>query len=106
MGNYAAVWLKGCSHYVVQGLRILNRCEERKARQGICIEGSPLGITEDITVEECEITQVDGENRRSRPVYESMYWKDALKRESLFLEENRMAIGCICRAVWWICLRY
>ncbi len=77
-GNYAAVWLKGCSHYIVQGLRILNRCEERKTRQGICIEGSPLGITEDITVEECEITQVDGENRRSRPVYESMYWNGAI----------------------------
>jgi len=78
MGNYAAVWLKGCSHYIVQGLRILNRCEERRARQGICIEGSPLGITEDITVEECEITQVDGENRRSRPIYESMYWNGAI----------------------------
>lgn len=78
MGNYAAVWLKGCSHYVVQGLRILNRCEEQKVRQGICIEGSPFGITEDITVEECEITQVDGENRRSRHVYESMYWNGAI----------------------------
>ena len=78
MGNYAAVWLKGCSHYIVQGLRILNRCEEQKVRQGICIEGSPFGITEDITVEECEITQVDGENRRSRHVYESMYWNGAI----------------------------
>lgn len=78
MGNYAAVWLKGCSHYVVQGLRILNRCEEQKVRQGICIEGSPLGITEDITVEGCEITQVDGENRRNRQPYESMYWNGAI----------------------------
>ena len=78
MGNYAAVWLKGCSHYIIRELRIVNRSEEQKVRQGICIEGSPLGITEDITVEECEITQVDGENRRSRPVYESMYWNGAI----------------------------
>ena len=78
IGNYAAVWLKGCSHYVIQGLRILNRCEEQKVRQGICIEGSPLGITEDVTVEGCEITQVDGENRRNRQPYESMYWNGAI----------------------------
>lgn len=78
VGNYAAVWLKGCSHYVIRELRILNRSEEQKVRQGICIEGSPLGITEDITVEECEITQVDGENRRSRHTYESMYWNGAV----------------------------
>lgn len=77
-GNYAAVWLKGCSHYVIHGLKIKNGCENRKVRQGICIEGSPLGITEDITVEDCEITQVDGENRRNRKTYESMYWNGAI----------------------------
>jgi len=77
-GAYAGVWLKGCSHYRIENLKIRNHADNRAVRQGICIEGKPEGITEDITVKDCEILDVTGENRREREVYSSMYWNGAV----------------------------
>lgn len=77
-GAYSAIYLQGVSHCVVENLRVCNRAQDRKVRQGICIEGKPQGITEYVTVKNCEITEVDGQNMRETDVYESMYWNGAI----------------------------
>lgn len=77
-GRYAAILLKGVSHWVVRGIRVTNQAPERGVRQGICVCGSFRGITEDITVTGCEISHVKGENRRSREVYQCMYWNSGI----------------------------
>lgn len=77
-GSYAAIYLNGVSHYIVRGIKVTNHAEERAVRQGIAVLGAPLGITEDITVEECEVTDVTGENRRSLGVYKCMYWNGGI----------------------------
>ena len=77
-GAYAAILLEGVNHILVQGILCRNHAEERAVRQGIAIIGSPEGITEDITIRDCEITDVTGENRRSMPVYTSMYWNGGI----------------------------
>ena len=77
-GCYAAVLLEGVSHWRVKELAVTNEAETRSVRQGICICGSPQGITEDIVIEGCEISRVAGENRRARDVYQSMYWNSGI----------------------------
>ena len=77
-GCYAAVLLEGVSHWRVKELAVTNEAETRSVRQGICICGSPQGITEDIVIEGCEISRVAGENRRAREVYQSMYWNSGI----------------------------
>ena len=77
-GAYAAVYLKGVSHYRVNGLSVTNHSDERGIRQGICIMGKPEGITEDIIVENCEISDVTGENRRAMGPYRAMYWNGGI----------------------------
>ncbi|HIX29354.1 MAG TPA: right-handed parallel beta-helix repeat-containing protein [Candidatus Blautia stercoravium] len=77
-GGYAAVLLDGVSFWSVEGLEITNRSSVRAVRQGICICGKPEGITEGITVRNCRIHDVTGENRRAREVYQSMYWNGAI----------------------------
>ena len=77
-GSYAAILLEGVSFWIVRGIRVTNRAQERAVRQGICICASPLGITRDIVVEGCEISDVTGENRRNRDVYQSMYWNSGI----------------------------
>lgn len=77
-GSYAAVYLEGVSFWTVKDLAVTNHAQERSVRQGICICGSPTGITQGIRVENCEISDVTGENRRSRDVYESMYWNGGI----------------------------
>lgn len=77
-GAYAAVLLEGVSGWVIRELAVTNQAETRRVRQGICICGSPQGITENIVVEGCEISQVTGENRRARDVYQSMYWNSGI----------------------------
>ncbi len=77
-GAYAGVWLKGCSHYIVENLKVRNHACDKAVRQGICIEGKPEGVTEDITVRNCEILDVTGENGRDREIYNSMYWNGAV----------------------------
>lgn len=77
-GSYAAIYLNGVSHWIVRGIKVTNHAEERAVRQGIAICGAPLGITEDITVEGCEVTDVTGENRRSQGTYKCMYWNGGI----------------------------
>lgn len=77
-GAYAAILLEGVSHWILRDIRVTNQAPERAVRQGICVCGSPLGITENIVIEGCEISHVTGENRRSRSVYESMYWNGGI----------------------------
>ena len=77
-GSYAAILLEGVSFWIVRGIRVTNRAQERAVRQGICICASSLGITRDIVVEGCEISDVTGENRRNRDVYQSMYWNSGI----------------------------
>ncbi len=77
-GNYAAIMLDGLSHWRINGLKISNHAADRKVRQGISIIGKAQGITCDIEVCNCEIFEVDGENRRAMPVYRSMYWNGAV----------------------------
>lgn len=77
-GAYAAVYLEGVSFWQVRNIAVTNRSEERGVRQGICICGKPEGITQGIVIENCEIFDVQGENRRNRNVYESMYWNSGI----------------------------
>lgn len=77
-GAYAAILIKEVSFWIVRGLSVTNRGEERAIRQGICICASPSGITRGILIENCEVSHVTGENRRNRKVYESMYWNSGI----------------------------
>ena len=77
-GAYAAILLDGVSYWKVKGLRICNHSGERRVRQGICISAKPEGITAGIEISDCEIFEVDGENRRAMPAYQSMYWNGAV----------------------------
>ena len=77
-GAYAAILLDGVSYWKVKGLRICNHSSERCVRQGICISAKSEGITAGIEISDCEIFEVDGENRRAMPVYQSMYWNGAV----------------------------
>ena len=42
------------------------------------MEGRAEGITEYVTVRNCEILEVSGQNGREEPVYESMYWNGGI----------------------------
>ena len=77
-GAYAAVYLEGVSFWQVKNIAVTNRAKERSVRQGICICGKPEGITQGIVIEGCEVFDVQGENRRARRVYESMYWNSGI----------------------------
>lgn len=73
-GSVAGILLRGVSHYYVDGFKVTNHAAERAIRHGVCILGKPQGITEYITVANCEICDVTGENRRARGPYKAMYW--------------------------------
>lgn len=77
-GSYAAILLEGVSHWIVRDIRVTNHAEERAVRQGIAICGAPLGVTENITIDSCEISDITGENRRSRGAYKAMYWNGGI----------------------------
>ena len=77
-GAYASILLDGVSYWKVKGLRICNHSSERCVRQGICISAKSEGITAGIEISDCEIFEVDGENRRAMQVYQSMYWNGAV----------------------------
>ena len=74
----ASLVLETIAHWKVKGLRICNHSSERCVRQGICISAKSEGITAGIEISDCEIFEVDGENRRAMPVYQSMYWNGAV----------------------------
>ena len=69
-----------CSHPAGGGVKLLDRPRHpgkqigrrRELGRGICICASPLNHR-DIVVGGCEISDVTGENRRNRDVYQSMY---------------------------------
>lgn len=77
-GSYAAILLECVSYWIVRDIRVTNKAAERAVRQGIAICGAPTGITGNITIDHCEISDVTGENRRSRDVYQSMYWNGGI----------------------------
>lgn len=77
-GSYAAIYLEGLSFWTVRDIAVTNRAAKRGIRQGICICGSPTGITQGIRVENCEVSEVFGENRRERGAYGSMYWNSGI----------------------------
>ena len=77
-GAWAGIWLNGCSHVIVENLKVANRAEKCRLRQGICVEGRAEGITEYVTIRNCEILEVSGQNSREEPVYESMYWNGGI----------------------------
>lgn len=77
-GARAAVYLDGVSFWRVRNIAVTNRAQERGVRHGICICGKAEGITQGIVIERCEISEVQGENRRNRNVYESMYWNSGI----------------------------
>ena len=79
-GAYASILLDGVSYWKVKGLRICNHSSERCVRQGICISAKSEGITAGIEISDCEIFEVDGENRRAMPVY----------------QEHVLEWGCVC----------
>lgn len=77
-GAFAGILLKGGSHYIIENLKVANRAPKRAVRQGICVEGSAEGITENITIRNCEILEVTGQNCRARDIYCSMYWNGGI----------------------------
>lgn len=80
-GGDAAVLLAGISHCIVSDLVVENRAPEGdppRVRQGICLVGARRGITEDVVIRDCVVRYIDGENRRVRGAYESMYWNGGI----------------------------
>ena len=77
-GAYAAIYLEGVSFWKISGIAVTNHAKERAIRHGICVCGSPEGITQGIVIEGCEVSDVTGENRRDRDVYASMYWNSGI----------------------------
>jgi len=77
-GAQAAVRLDRVDHWVVRGLKCVNRAAERFPRSGILVMGRPEGVTGGIRIEGCEVTDVMGENRRGMPFYRSMYWNSGI----------------------------
>ncbi|MFA9377609.1 MAG: right-handed parallel beta-helix repeat-containing protein [Lachnotalea sp.] len=77
-GEEAAVKLDGQEYWTISNLEVTNEAEERGIRQGIFVYGKEDGITNGITIKNCEVHDVTGENRRSMDTYESMYWNSGI----------------------------
>lgn len=77
-GAEAGIKLESQEYWTIRNFEVTNHADERAIRQGIFINGRTDGITHDITIEECEVHDVTGENRRSMPTYESMYWNSGI----------------------------
>jgi len=77
-GAKAAILLEGVEYYVVDGIQVTNHAEERAIRYGIGIIGKEQGITRSITVQNCEVYDVTGDNRRSLGSYRAMYWNGGI----------------------------
>ena len=77
-GGYASLFLDGVSFYTADGLKITNHGKERGIRSGICVRAKARGVTEGISILNCEVTDVNGENRRAMGVYKSMYWNSGI----------------------------
>ncbi|MFA9465549.1 MAG: right-handed parallel beta-helix repeat-containing protein [Velocimicrobium sp.] len=77
-GAEAAVKLDGQEYWTISNLEVTNEAQERGIRQGIFVYGKADGITNGITIKNCEVHDVTGENRRSMATYESMYWNSGI----------------------------
>ncbi|MEE0200282.1 MAG: right-handed parallel beta-helix repeat-containing protein [Muricomes sp.] len=77
-GAEAGIKLESQEFWVIRNFDVTNHAEERAIRQGIFINGKTDGITHDIIIEDCEVHDVTGENRRAMPTYESMYWNSGI----------------------------
>lgn len=77
-GAEAAIMLESQEYWTVRNFEVTNEAEERGIRQGIFINGKTDGITHGITIENCEVHDVTGENRRAMATYESMYWNSGI----------------------------
>ncbi|MFN2926967.1 hypothetical protein ACKX2L_08555 [Lachnospiraceae bacterium YH-ros2228] len=77
-GAEAAVKLDGQEYWTISNICAENNASERAVRQGIYVNGKGSGITHNITIKDCEVCNVIGENRRSMPTYQSMYWNSGI----------------------------
>jgi hypothetical protein len=77
-GAEAAVKLDGQEYWTISEICAKNTASDRAIRQGIYVNGKSSGITHDISIKDCEVCDVKGENRRALPTYESMYWNSGI----------------------------
>lgn len=77
-GGEAAIKLESQEYFTIRNFKVTNKATERGIRQGIFINGKTDGITHDITIENCEVYDVTGENRRALDTYKSMYWNSGI----------------------------
>ncbi|WP_138750812.1 right-handed parallel beta-helix repeat-containing protein [Paenibacillus sinopodophylli] len=77
-GAEAAVKIDGHSHWTIRNIRVTNHADERALRNGIAVYGKAEAITSGIRIENCEIFDVTGENRRDLEPYYSMYWNSGI----------------------------
>ena len=72
-GAQAAVKLDRVDYWTVSGIKCTNAAPERFPRCGIMVMGRSAGVTKGIRIENCEVCNVKGENRRPLPRYRNMY---------------------------------
>ncbi|MCL2060460.1 MAG: right-handed parallel beta-helix repeat-containing protein [Oscillospiraceae bacterium] len=72
-GAQAAIKLEKVDFWTVRGIRCTNAAPWRFPRCGIMVLGRPVGVTRGIRIENCEVSNVTGENRRPLPRYRNMY---------------------------------
>lgn len=77
-GAEAAIMLESQEYWTIRNFEVTNKASQRGIRQGIFINGKTDGITHGITIEDCEVHDVTGENRRSMDTYKSMYWNSGI----------------------------
>lgn len=77
-GGVAGVMLESQEYWTIRNLAVTNEAEERAIRQGIYIYGKDDGITHRIIIQDCEVYNVTGENRRNMDTYYSMYWNSGI----------------------------
>lgn len=77
-GAQAAVLLRNVDYWTVRNLMCKNTAQDRFTRAGIAILGRAKGVTKGLTIQNCEVTQVKGENRRGMPFYRNMYWSGGI----------------------------
>lgn len=77
-GAYSAVMLDGQDYWTIRNLEVTNNAAERAVRNGIYISGKTEGITRGIKILDCYVHDVDGENRRSLPAPNNMYFNAAI----------------------------
>lgn len=77
-GAEAAIMLESQEYWTIRNFEVTNKASQRGIRQGIFINGKADGITHGITIEDCEVHDVTGENRRAMDTYKSMYWNSGI----------------------------